>query len=180
MKKASTKRRTEETAATAVAHTPDVITSYNKLMAHAELVSVSLVRSSASFHAEHFGGEELAVHVDRPRMRGGFHTESRTLNCGALLSVKLVPKKLEGAGDAAHVDAEAVVDVEAEYGITYHIPDGVEVSDDLIQMFASRNAVFGAWPFFRELAHSLVARMDMPPLVVPLFRMPPLPKAGTH
>ena len=49
------------------------------------------------------------------------------------------------------------------------------VSQELGQMFASRNGIFNAWPFFREFVQSTVARMGMPPLMIPLFKRPPLP-----
>ena len=180
MKKGSSKRRPEAASFAVKQPSADVVAAYNKLMAHAEIVSLGLVRSSASLHADRIGGEDLSVHVGRPQIRGGFSAETQTLNCGVLLSLKLVPEPVDGAGDAASVDATSVVDVDAEYAVAYRIPEGVEVSDDVIHLFASRNAVFSSWPFFRELAHSLVARMGMPPLVLPLFRMPSLPKAGIH
>ena len=41
-----------------------------------------------------------------------------------------------------------------------------------LDAFGQVNAVFNAWPYWRELVQSSLARMSMPLLAVPVFRLP--------
>jgi len=42
-----------------------------------------------------------------------------------------------------------------------------------LQAFADGNAMMNCWPYWRELVQSMVARMNLPPFVVPLLRYVP-------
>lgn len=64
------------------------------------------------------------------------------------------------------------VNIFAEYSLIYEIPADLFLSDTTAAFFARRNAVFNAWPFFRELMHSTAGRMGIPPLLLPVFRLP--------
>ena len=41
-----------------------------------------------------------------------------------------------------------------------------------LRAFAETNGVFNAWPYWREFAQSMAARMGIPRLVIPVFRFP--------
>lgn len=43
--------------------------------------------------------------------------------------------------------------------------------------FADINAVFNAWPFFRELVHSTLGRMGLQPIALPVYRVAPTTSA---
>lgn len=43
--------------------------------------------------------------------------------------------------------------------------------------FANINAVFNAWPFFRELVHSTLGRMGLQPIALPVYRVAPTTSA---
>ena len=49
-------------------------------------------------------------------------------------------------------------------------PEGAELQRHL-DAFARVNGVFNVWPYFRELVQSLSARMAIPPIVVPVYRV---------
>ena len=49
-------------------------------------------------------------------------------------------------------------------------PTGQELGEHL-SAFANVNARFNAWPYFREIVQSSVARMGLPPVVLPVFRV---------
>lgn len=70
---------------------------------------------------------------------------------------------------------EFKVSIFAEYGIFYEIPADIVFSKQTAAVFARRNAVFNAWPFFRELVHTTVGRMGIPPIILPTFRLPAAP-----
>ncbi len=67
------------------------------------------------------------------------------------------------------------VTIFAEYGLYYDIPADIEFCPDTAAVFARRNAVFNAWPFFRELVQTTVGRMGLPPVVLARFRLSPQP-----
>lgn len=45
--------------------------------------------------------------------------------------------------------------------------------DLFFSAFANINAVFNAWPFFRELVHSTLGRMGLQPISLPVYRIAP-------
>lgn len=68
-------------------------------------------------------------------------------------------------------DAPAVT-MEATFELKYHVPaDLEEVSKDELTAFAEVNAIFNAWPYWREYIQSTFVRMNLPPVVLPVFRL---------
>lgn len=43
--------------------------------------------------------------------------------------------------------------------------------DSFFSAFANVNGMFNAWPYARELVHSTVARMGLPPMILPVYRV---------
>lgn len=174
MKKATTRLAVREKKGVANPDfTPPPVESYNKFVASTELIGIHLIQSKAEFHPEHLSADEedLVLRVKSPQFRADYMEEARALSCGVRLTLALERSSGEGP---------EIVEVFAEYSVGYRLREDTECTDDIAHMFAGKNALFNVWPFFRELAFSLVARMGMPPLVLPLFRMPPHPKEGTH
>lgn len=50
--------------------------------------------------------------------------------------------------------------------------NGAEFDPDDIEHFTFVNATFNAWPYWRELAQSMTQRMGIPPVVVPVLKIP--------
>jgi hypothetical protein len=50
--------------------------------------------------------------------------------------------------------------------------DGAALDPEDLEHFAFVNATFNAWPYWRELAQSMTQRMGIPPVVVPVFKIP--------
>ncbi len=149
---------------------PEVVSCFNALVQGVELLGVQLVESHAKIDpskmAEAAEGE-LALRVESPAHTAAFVEEGqRVLYCGTRFRLVLGPN-----GDSE----DEVVAVFAEYSLLYRVPEELECTEEAARLFASRNGVFNAWPFFRELAHSLVSRMGLPPLVLPLYRLPVKP-----
>lgn len=47
------------------------------------------------------------------------------------------------------------------------------ISEPEAKAFGQYNAAFNAWPYLRELVHSMSMRMGLPPMVVPLLKSSP-------
>ncbi len=69
-------------------------------------------------------------------------------------------------------DDEALPDVgvAAVFELTYSLKSSEGLVQKDLAAFAAQNAVFNAWPYWRELAHSSTVRMGLKnPLVVPVL-----------
>lgn len=57
--------------------------------------------------------------------------------------------------------------------LTYHLDEGFIPTKDFAEAFASKYAVFNAWPFVREALQNLTQRMGLNPPPLPILRMAP-------
>ena len=67
-------------------------------------------------------------------------------------------------------------EVHGTFELSYRVPSDAKFSAEELKAFADFNAVFNAWPYWRELVQTSLARMSLPVLTVPVFRLSP-PKA---
>jgi hypothetical protein len=61
--------------------------------------------------------------------------------------------------------------VKARFALSYTLPEGFQATKEEIAAFARVNAVFNAWPYFREYVQSTAARMMLPTVTLPLYRL---------
>jgi len=73
------------------------------------------------------------------------------------------------------------VQVDATLELVYSYPADTTPlpSPEELQAFANTNALMNCWPYWRELVQNMVARMNLPPFVVPLLRYVPPPQKKT-
>ncbi len=62
-------------------------------------------------------------------------------------------------------------EIRGAFELTYAVPTDESFSTDELRGFAEVNAVFNAWPYWRELVQASLARMSLPTLTVPVFRL---------
>ncbi|MCY4075174.1 MAG: hypothetical protein OXH04_07075 [Acidobacteria bacterium] len=74
---------------------------------------------------------------------------------------------------SAGEDEELQAEIRGTFELSYEIPDDETFSSEELEAFGEVNAVFNAWPYWRELVQASLARMSMPPLTVPVFRVAP-------
>ena len=74
---------------------------------------------------------------------------------------------------SADDDETLQAEIRGTFELAYLIPDDESFSSDELEGFGDVNAVFNAWPYWRELVQASLARMSMPPLTVPVFRVVP-------
>ena len=77
--------------------------------------------------------------------------------------------EVRSEGDEQELQAE----VRGTFELRYRIPNDESFSSEELTAFAEINAVFNAWPYWRELVQASLARMSMPTLTVPVFRFTP-------
>jgi hypothetical protein len=69
------------------------------------------------------------------------------------------------------------VQVDATFELVYSYPPDTQPvpTPEELQAFADTNSLMNCWPYWRELVQSMVARMNLPPITVPLLRFVPPP-----
>lgn len=145
--------------------------AHSRLVSSAHLEGIVLLKTEAAFHPERTTGDiDLSLSVLPPEYRFSLVDNETILLCGCRLTALLTPQ------DGPVESARSIVEVHGEYLLRYQIPEGLGCPEAAFLMFAGRTGVFNAWPFFRELVHSYGTRVDMPSIVLPLFRMPPDPR----
>jgi hypothetical protein len=80
----------------------------------------------------------------------------------ATIDAKLVPRR-------SHEDS--AISIRAAFELQYSLPPKFSVSRRNLDAFAQINGVFNAWPYWREFVESMTARMHLPPLILPVFRV---------
>lgn len=150
------------------------------LVEHVGLISVHLVENRASLAHGHLQDavaaepHTLDLHLRPIQYRAAIinaEPDRKVLYCGIKFAIT-EDEKVDDDGDGS-----SVVDISAEYALFYRVPPEAKCTKHGMYLFAGHNGVFNAWPFFRELAHSLVGRMGLPSVVMPLLRLPPRPRA---
>lgn len=68
-----------------------------------------------------------------------------------------------------------VLELGAEFELSYGLdsPPPTDHRDALLSAFAHINGTYNAWPYLREFVQSTTARMTLPPVVLPVFRVTP-------
>ena len=70
-------------------------------------------------------------------------------------------------------DGELQAEIRGLFELSYRIPKEERFSSDEFKAFSQFNAIFNAWPYWRELVQASLARMSMPVLTVPVYRVSP-------
>lgn len=73
--------------------------------------------------------------------------------------------------DATTAEATTIATLRATIHIAYLPKDDAAISDEDLREFANVNVPFNAWGYWREFVHSSLARLQLPPQTLPLFRV---------
>ena len=101
-------------------------------------------------------------------MRLSVHSDSSISEDGATLIVK-ASMGLHVAKPGDVTDA-APVAIEAVFELRYGLNSTEGLTKENYDAFGESNAVFNAWPYWREYVQSATMRLGLPGLTLPLFR----------
>jgi len=119
---------------------------------------------------------DAAMHVDATTSPPELHLR---LKHGARFSRRLdgnrfvVRAEVELAG-ASGPDADTippVVTISATFELVYALSGELTPTEEVLEEFARVNGVYNAWPYWREFIQNAASRMNLPPLVLPVFRV---------
>lgn len=84
----------------------------------------------------------------------------------------------QGGGKKAARRGRTTLSLQAAFDLLYELPKAKEFSAAALSHFANVNGVYNAWPYWRELVQNTSVRMGLPPLVLPVFRIPRMDRNG--
>jgi hypothetical protein len=87
-----------------------------------------------------------------------------------------VKEQAKGREAAPDKKPETLVSVECAYEVDYSLREGFEATAEHVEAFKDGNAIFNAWPYFREYLQNNLQRMGFPPLTAPFLRLQPKPQ----
>jgi hypothetical protein len=97
--------------------------------------------------------------TDGPNEEGDFFVRAR-------MEVKVV-----GATAEEESKDDPFLSVEVAFELAYRLPPEFKASKEELDDFAAVNGVFNAWPYFREVIQTATGRMNLPPIVIPLYHV---------
>lgn len=69
-------------------------------------------------------------------------------------------------------EEKPLVRIRTKLELRYRVPSDFVLVKKELNAFGRVNAVYNAWPYFREIVQNMTGRMDLPPLILPVFRIP--------
>jgi len=72
--------------------------------------------------------------------------------------------------DAVDKSDKPLAKIQADMLLLYRIGNFEGLTNDHFKHFADKNAVFNAWPYWREFVQSMTTRMQLPTLTLPTYR----------
>ena len=147
--------------------TPEVFKAAGRVAVGVELRNIFLLEGRAALapqfveHGCKFPKAGWSIQVDH---RGKFAIVARKKILRAALQFGFRASEKEGRGKPLLVIA-------ASFIAEYEMAEGFRPSTGDLTSFVNANGVFNCWPYWREYVHSTAARMNLPPLTLPFFRV---------
>lgn len=166
-----------------MSETRQELTEYQRAAAVARFVEVgdvSLVSMGAELlvpKARALGADEARLAFDKKTsFEFDEETRSLTVNVKLIFNVKgAFHQKAHGKEKRSDTTEEDLLRVACAFRLQYafNVKGGppADERDSFFAAFANVNGMFNAWPYVRELVHSTVARMGLPPMILPVYRV---------
>jgi preprotein translocase subunit SecB len=140
-------------------------TRLDEITQNASIEDIRLVSSHAVTHiSSPAEAEKVMISLSSDGTLGTVVEHEFDVN--AEVTIEVTPIVEEG------VEAEPVVCINSIFRLNYELPEASEYPEEDLNQFAAVNGVFNAWPYFREIVQSTMARMGLPQVPLPLFRVP--------
>jgi hypothetical protein len=140
---------------------------------HVQIDSIALARATCQRNPEISELPE-EVGINYQFKSNGSLTEDRT-SIGALVTMRLsgFPKQDSAKPEEGE---SSIFFIEASFVLGYTLKSMDGVDDVSVDAFCKMNAVYNAWPYWREFVQSTVARMGLPNVTLPVLTVSTLLK----
>ncbi len=152
--------------------TTEQIQAAKRLLMSSEIDSIRLVEASAVLYP--LGEEKTAKRVRKPAKISVFVPAPSAR--GDLLPgnrMRVLVKNMVRCGRGPAKDSPTILRIECTFQLVYSLPESVKPNANEIRAFCNTNALLNSWPYWREFVQNTIARMNLPPLTLPLFRLAP-------
>ena len=145
----------------------NVVRIAGKVAAHSELRNIVLVDGRSALSPEFVANgcrmppDGWSVQTASSRAKGWIRNNN--ILC-TLIRFTLTGREKEAA-------KEPVISITASFLAEYQLAEGFSPTAAEQKAFMEANAVFNCWPYWREFVKSTTARMNLPPLTLPFFRV---------
>ncbi len=130
---------------------------YQEILKCIALTDLSLIKSSSVHDDENMTGSlEIDIQDKKELVDSG---KQVVFYCNLSFSAKGEGKDKVG------------VKITAKYKIEYSKTEEVPIQKEFTDIFYDQSLQFIVWPFFREHVQSMLARMNLPPLTLPMRRL---------
>ena len=148
---------------------PDPLDLAAPLVATIEIQDVLLADSRVS--CRHIQGDSIGKAYLKLRISETTFSVTRRDEGLGKFWIKVVFSLLALKREGGDPGVDLIFEIEASFRITYKTSDSQHLTEPILDAFAKTNGVFNAWPFWREYAQSVTARMGLPPVPIPAFRL---------
>jgi hypothetical protein len=77
-----------------------------------------------------------------------------------------------------NVENEPSLVIEAVFSLSYKVENLTGLTRENFDCFGRMNGTYNAWPYWREFVHNVTARMGLPSLTLPVFRVAAAQRRG--
>jgi hypothetical protein len=84
----------------------------------------------------------------------------------------VVEVQFEMEGFQEREEERKLVELSAVFQLSYRLTGDFNPTPEQLKAFSEINAPYNAWPYWRELVHSTILKMGLPPLIAPVYRIP--------
>jgi len=85
--------------------------------------------------------------------------------------IRVIARFTADAHPSGEQEGAVAVSVAVTFELAYESEVVEELSEDALDAFGAVNGVYNAWPYWREFIQNTTARMGLPPLIIPVFRL---------
>jgi len=137
---------------------------------HVELANVYLGSMSARLLAPHKTVTEAMV-KDEVEAKLAWSPSFHVQEVPSALVIRIPFKVMLARRDGK---AEPLAEIQVEFTLEYPLDllPPSEMRPALFDAFSKVNGVYNSWPYLREVVQNTFARMALPPVVLPVYRVP--------
>jgi hypothetical protein len=154
---------------------PEIVRSAGRVAAAVELRNVFLLEARAAL-APQFVEEGCQLPKKGWSIQVG-HRGKFTIHQKKTLRTTL---QFDFKASEAKSKGKPLLIIAATFIAEYEMAEGFNPPTEDLNAFVHANAVFNCWPYWREYVHSTAARMNLPPLTLPFFRVRTPQSANKH
>ena len=130
---------------------------YRKILEKIELKNLSLIESKSKIdHQYHAQKLELIIND-----KNTFETaeDELTVFCKYTFKAKGAEKE------------KPLVDIMVRFQLVYDLKGKADITQDFFEIYEEMSLGFIVWPYFREFIQNTLARMNLPPLTLPMRKI---------